>query len=93
MRFLNGILAVFLTLGALVLTSPSTVAAKSPTGEPVKEVDAKSGCAADKRHAGEDCATKLTADPANKPKNLKPAPVPIETTGAALTTRAAHPRR
>jgi YHS domain-containing protein len=47
------ILAVSLTLGALVLTVPSPVRAKNPAGETVKEVDAKFVCMVDKKQFDE----------------------------------------
>jgi ABC-type phosphate transport system substrate-binding protein len=80
MRLTNGILAVALALGALVLSVPSPAGAKTtPTGD-------KSGCMAPQ--------TSVTMGNCSKAKSLKKLPVPVEATGSATrTTRAAHPRR
>lgn len=53
MRLSNGILAVSLALGGLVLALPSPATAKNPSGDAVKEVDAKFVCMAEKKQAEE----------------------------------------
>lgn len=50
MHVTNGILAVSLTIGALVLTVPSPARAKNPSGETVTQVEAKYTCMVEKKY-------------------------------------------
>ncbi len=53
MRFSPGILVVSLALGASFLTFPGPVSAKNPTGDAVREMDAKFVCMVEKKHLDE----------------------------------------
>jgi YHS domain-containing protein len=53
MRFPHEFLAVSLALGTLVLTLQSPAAAKNPSGDAVKQVDAKLVCMVEKKLADE----------------------------------------